>query len=268
MEILERVFASMGLDVYNFGITVLVLMVGSLLCGLVGRFVFGKRSLLNNVVSSAIGILFIYAATVVMKSAGAAWDHRLPTLPFVEIAQNHLMLFRFQGAHYTVICSELLSMVILAFLVNVVDGWFSRAKSFLGWLFCRILCVVLGFILYLAVLWAFGTFLPKDLATYAPTVLLGILVLLLLTGVLKFVVGAALTTVNPIIGGLYTFFFATVIGKQVTKAVLTTLLLTGLVLLLRYLGVTSVYTGLTALYAYIPFALGFVGLWYLASRVL
>ena len=41
-------------------------------------------------------------------------------------------------------------------------------------------------------------------------ILLGLLILLLLVGALKIVIGALLATVNPRIGAFYTFFFATI----------------------------------------------------------
>ena len=91
---------------------------------------------------------------------------------------------------------------------------------------------------------------------------------MLLTGALKIVVGAILTTVNPVIGGLYTFFFATAIGKQVTKAMLTTLLLGALVWGLHRIGLSVIFFAGAALTAYIPVLLLLIGLWYLVTKVL
>ena len=268
MDILVNLFHSIGLDFYDFAVTVAVLLAGTLLLSLLGRFVFGKKSQLCSAISSAIGIIFIYALTVVLKSAGIQFDGLLAPLPFVTIGDNVLTLFSFSGAHYTVICAEILSMIILAFLMNLVDGWLPKGKHLFGWLIWRCLTVVIAFILHLIVVWLFRLLLPQGLVTYAPTVLLGLLILMLLTGCLKIIVGALLTTVNPIIGGLYTFFFATVIGKQVSKAMLTTLLLAGLVLLLRYLGIIIISVSMTALYAYIPLLLVLLVIWYVVNRLL
>ena len=51
-----------------------ILLLSTFLLSVFGRFIFGKRSALNNAVSSAIGILFIYAVTVVLNSAGAQYS--------------------------------------------------------------------------------------------------------------------------------------------------------------------------------------------------
>lgn len=267
MDILVNYFDSLGLDFWALAKTGLILLLGTFLMSVFGRFVFGKRSALNNAVSSAIGILFIYAITVVLKSMGAQFESYIAPLPFVTISNDLLYIFSFQGSDYTVICAELFSMIILAFLVNLADGWLPNGKNILSWIFFRCLTVIVGFIMHLVVLYLFTAYLPEGIVTYAPTILLGLLVIMLLTGALKVVVGALLTTVNPIIGGLYTFFFATIIGKQVTKAILTTAILSGLVFLMNHLGCTVISVASAALMAYIPFVLILIVLWYIVYHI-
>lgn len=267
MDAIVNFFQTIDLDFLNLLKIGLVLLLGTFLISAVGRFAFGKRSVLNNAVSSAIGILFIYGVTVVLKSFGAQFEALIAPLPFVSISADTLILFSFKNVHYTVLCSEILNMIILAFLVNLADGWLPKGKSILGWVFFRCMTVVLAFFLHLIVIGLFRTYLPEGIVIYAPTVLLALLVILLLTGALKIVVGALLTTVNPLIGGLYTFFFATVIGKQITKAVLTTLILAGIVYLLNYLGCTVISIASAALMAYVPFVIILVVLWYIVYRV-
>lgn len=267
MEALVNYFNSIGLDFDSFWKAALLLLFGTFLLSVFGRFVFGKRSALNNAVSSAIGILFIYAVTVVLKSAGMQFEHLIAPLPFVSISGEQLVLFSFAGAHYTVICTEILNMIILSFLVNLADGWLPRGKNVFSWLFFRCLTVVVGYLMHLIVVWLFSTYLPAGIVTYAPAILLVLLVLLLLTGALKIFVGALISTVNPIVGGLYTFFFATVIGKQITKAVLTTVILAALVLGLQYIGIGVISIAGAALSAYIPFVLILVVIWYVVCRI-
>lgn len=267
MEIITDFFSGIGINFDSFWKAALILLIGTFLLSIFGRFVFGKRSALNNAVSSAIGILFIYAVTVVLKSAGAQFESFIAPLPFVSISGDRLALFSFEGAHYTAICSEVLNMIILSFLVNLADGWLPKGKNIFSWLFFRCLTVIIAYLLHLIVVGLFAAYLPQGIVTYAPTVLLVLLVLLILTGALKIIVGALLSTVNPIIGGLYTFFFATVIGKQITKAVLTTAILAALVLALGYAGIGVISIASAALVAYIPFLIVLVVLWYIVIRV-
>ena len=232
MDSVINYFASVGLDIISF-LKAIGLLVGALLVlALLGRFVFGKRSALVLAVSSVVGILFVYVITILLGSAGEELKKFIAPLPFVTIENDTMYLFSFQ-AHYTVICAQVLSMIILSFLMNLADGWLPVGKNLFSWIFFRCLGVILALILHLVVTGILTSFLPADLMTYAPAILLGILVLMLLTGALKFLVGLLLTSVNPLIAALYTFFFANVVGKQITKAILTTAILAGLVLVLQ-----------------------------------
>lgn len=245
-----------------------VLLLGCLLISLFGRFIFGKKSAINNAVSSAIGIVFICAVSVVLRSFGVQFDAWVAPLPFVSMQGETMELFNFFASDYTVICAEVLNMIILAFLINLIDGWLSKSKNIFSWLLFRCLTVVIAYGLHLLVNWLFTTYLPEGIVTYAPVALLALLILLILTGALKILVGAAMATVNPLIGALYTFFFANIVGKQITKAVLTTALLAGFVILLRYIGITAICIASSALVAYIPFIIILVVLWYIINRLL
>ena len=246
----------------------LLLLLGSLLLSLFGRFIFGKKSALNNAISSAIGILFICALTVTLKRANLPFANLIPPLPFVSISGESVVLFSFAGKHYTVICGELLNMIILSFLVNIVDGWMPKGKHFFSWIFFRVLTVLIASILHILSTGLLTAYLPEGIVTYAPPILLGLLILMLLTGALKIVVGAVMATVNPLIAALYTFFFANIVGKQITKAVLTTAILSGLVVLMHKLGLGVLSIGPAMLMTYLPFAALLLVLWFVVGHLL
>ena len=149
MDAIIKQLSSLDVDFWYLGKIALVLLLGTFLLSAFGRFIFGKRSALNNSVSSAIGILFLYAVTVVLNSAGTQFESFVAPLPFVTISGEEMRIFSFENAHYTVICSELLSMVILSFLVNLADGWLPRGKNIFSWLFFRCMTVVLALLLHL-----------------------------------------------------------------------------------------------------------------------
>ena len=157
-------------------------------------------------------------------------------------------------------------MIILAFLVNLADNWLPKGKNIFSWTFFRCLTILIGYVLHILTVGLFATYLPDGIVTYAPVILLAILILLLLTGILKLLVGALIATVNPIIGGLYTFFFANMVGKQITKAVLTTAILSGIIIALHYAGVFAISIISSALIAYIPLMLILVVLWYIVCK--
>ena len=261
-------FDSLDLDVGTLLKGAGVLLLGTLLFALIARFIFGKKTNLNHAVSSAIGIIFVYGAVVGLKHAGPDFEAFLAPLPFVTLLGDEMILFSFAGAGFELLCSEILSMVILAFLVNLADRWLPTGKKKLSWLFFRILTVIIGLLMHLIVTGLFNNYAPDVVRDYAPMILLGVLVIMLLTGALKIIVGLLVSTVNPLIAGLYTFFFASVIGKQITRSVMTTGILMLIIYGLQSLGIYSLSIAAGALLAYVPVLILLVLIWYLVSRVM
>lgn len=268
MEEILSTLRSVNIDPTVFGRSMLLLAIGSLLLGSIGRFVFGKKSGFSHAVSSSIGILFVYATAMVVYSAFPDLASFMPALPYVHFNGSALVLFVFRGSHYTAVCTQVLNMIILAFLANLLDRWLPAGKNFFTWLLSKCATVIGAIVLQLLVNWLLNKYLPQGIMTYAPTILLGLLILLLLVGALKFVVGALLSTVHPVIGAFYTFFFATIVGKSITKAVLTTGILTGLVFCLNYMGCTAISIASAALIAYIPLAVLLLLVWYLVNKIM
>lgn len=267
MEAIVSFFAGIGLDYWSLLKAAGILLLGSLLISSVSHFIFRKKTLLGHAVSSSIAIIFIYVVMVLILTEFTQLRFLVTPLPFASLSETQIAFFSFHGASYTTIAGQLLSMVILAFLVNLVDTWMPTGKNILSWTFWRLITVTIGFLLHCTAAWIFSRFLPQGIQMYAPVILLAILLIMLLTGALRFLVGLVLTTVNPLVAALYTFFFATLVGKQITKAVLTTALLAGAILLLEKLGITALSLVAGALLAYIPFLLVLIVVWYIVSHL-
>ena len=79
--------------------------VGMLIMGSLGRLAMGKRSDLNHAVSSAMGILCIYAVTVAIYTfqPHTLTDYLSP-LPFVTLAGDYLIFLPFRGMAFSFIC--------------------------------------------------------------------------------------------------------------------------------------------------------------------
>lgn len=241
----------------------------SLVMGVLGRIFLGKRSSLNHSLSSVMGILFIYAVTVTVFTF-KPWDleHLLSPLPFVNIFDQYMVILPIQDSTFPALCSEILSLIILAFLVNLLDTFIPQGNNALSWYLLRFLSIILSMLLHFGVTWAFETYLPNVLVTYAPTILLILLVFMLFSGALNLILGLFITAVNPFIGAMYTFFFSTVVGKQLTKAVFTSAIICGIVFLLGEFGFTVISISISALTTYIPVAIILLLLWYLIGHVL
>lgn len=243
-----------------------ILLLGALLLSGLNRFIFRKQTLLGSAVSSSIAIIFIYVLMISIFVMATDLRFLVTPLPFITLSENVIEFFHFAGTGYSVIASQLVSMIVLAFLVNILDTLIPSGKKILSWILLRIVTVGIGLILHYLMSVVLTKYLPQGIVLYAPAILLIILVIMLLTGALRFLVGLILTTVNPLIAALYTFFFATLVGKQITKAVLTTAILSGVILLLEKLGVQSLSLASGALIAYLPFLLLLLPVWYLVSK--
>lgn len=244
------------------------LVIGMLIISVVGRLIFGKKSTLNRSVSCAIAILCMYVVNVVIYSTGVKLDAILSPLPFVALSGDYLLITDLLHAGFTTICSKVLDMLILAFLVGLLDSWLPQGKKLLPWFGFRILSVILAMCLQYVVRLLIGAVVPGGVITFAPAVLIIVLIAAILLGSLKLLVGGALAIISPVLGILYTFFFSNIVGKQLSKAVLTTGILSGLICLLNYLGVTAVYIGSAVLIAYLPLLLIVLVLWYVISHLL
>lgn len=259
------------IDPAQLALTGAAFMAAALVISSLGRALLGQNSELTNGVSSAIGILFIYVATVVVMTVGGDLEQFKPylsPLPFIRIEGDALHLMVFESTEYPLICHEILSMVILAFLVNLLDTWIPRGNGIVSWFLFRCATVVLAILAHWGATEMIAALIPDVIINNAATILLGLLIVMLAVGCLKFLVGIALATINPIIAALYTFFFANVIGRQISKAFLTTTLLTALVLGLNAIGLTVISIDFTALTGYIPFLALLGVLWYIVNKVL
>lgn len=256
-------------DLLSVAQFLLFFVAGSLILSVLGRIMLGKRSSLNSSLSSVMGILFIYVLTIVIYTF-KPWDLKalLSPLPFVTFTGEYLILFPLAGSQFSALCSELLSLLILAFLVNLMDVLLPRGENIVSWYLLRFLGVIASMALHLAVRWCLNRFLPGVLIAYAPMVLLAVLAFLLLSGILNFLLGLVIAVANPFLGAMYTFFFSNLLGKQLSKAVFTSAILCSLVYLLEYFGYTVICFSAAALAAYIPLVIVLLVLWYIIGHVL
>lgn len=257
-----------GLEPDLFLVVAAVALLGIPLLAAISRFIFGRKSTLSYAISSAIGILFIYVLNILLPIFGEDFSQFITPLPFISMDEDTVLLFSFSQADYSVICSEIVSLLILAFLMNIADHFVPAGKNIFTWTLSKIVTVILAQAAHILIHWLTTAFLPEGIILYAPSILLAILILLIATGALKLIVGLFLATIHPVIGALYTFFFASLIGKMVTKAVLTTGLLCGLVYLMEAIQISSICIAMGALSAYIPFLICLAVCWYLVNKII
>ena len=257
------------LDIISALLFIGIFGVAVMIAGILIRLLIGKNSGLNQALSSALGILLIYVVTVLVYTFNPGdLSKYLSPLPYVTFSGDKLVLFSFLSGNFPAICAELLSMVVLAFLANLIDTIFPDGKRMLSWFILRLVTVLGAMTLHYFINLLFETYIPGILDGYAPMILFCILAGMLLLGVLKVILGVFLTVVNPVIGALYAFFFSSKIGKQLSKAVFSAILLTAFVAVLEYLGFGVIQISVSALQSYVPaLAIVFI-LWYVIRTFL
>ena len=248
---------------------ILVFAAALLGAGLLVRLLFGNRSDLNHAMSSSAGILTVYVLTVIIYAfQPKGLENLLSPLPFVTFVNDYLFVLPFRGTSFETLCSQILALVILSFVVNCMDALLPEGENPFTWFLSRFLSVILAMGLHVAANWASNKFLPTLIVYHAPAVLLVILLSCLLLGVFKLILGIFLTVVNPVLGALYTFFFSSHIGKQLTKSVLSTAILCGVFYVMDHFSYLIIHISPAALPAYLPLLPGFLVIWYLLGHAL
>jgi hypothetical protein len=241
----------------------------SLVLGTISRVVLGKQSSLNRSLSSVMAVLFIYTLTIVVYTF-KPWklDILLSPLPFTSFSGSYLIIHPITDLQFTALCTQVLSLLILCFLINLVGTLVPAGDGILAWLLLRLITIFTCFALHLGVNWAFNTYLPHFLVAYAPTILLCVLAVMLLSGAASLVLGLVIAITNPFLGAMYSFFFSNVVGKQISKAIFTTSILCGILWLMDYFGLVVILITPAALLTYIPLALAMLVLWFLIGHLL
>lgn len=241
----------------------------SLVLSGISRLVLGKHSSLNRSLSSVMAVLFIYTVTIVIYTF-KPWnlDILLSPLPFTTFSDHYLIIHPIRDLQFTALCTQLLSLLILSFLINLVSTLIPDGEGVFNWLLLRLITVLGCFALHLVVSWAFRTYLPEVLVTYAPMILLIVLATMLLSGVVSLLLGLVIAITNPFLGAMYSFFFSNVVGKQISKAIFTSGVICGILYLMDYFGLVVILITPAALLTYIPLALILLGLWFLIGHIL
>ena len=270
MEKINELFAALQdkvSTIIDYAIVFGILVVAFLLLGSMFRFLFGKMAQIGKAITSAMEILCLYMVCIVIYSFGLHWELFVNPLPFMTLDGDVLRLFPILDASFSQICTQVLQLLILAFLVNLMNSIIPEGKKLLPWLLWRIVTVALALGVNYATDGLLNQWLPEGLASIAPIVLIAVLVVLILLGSMKVLVGAALTIANPVIGVLYTFFFSNFIGRALARSILSTALITGLVVLLNSMNLVAISITTASLIASIPFLLLLVLLWYVVDRI-
>lgn len=249
--------------------TCLLIAIGAILAiGLIFRLCFGRGSLINGAFSSSIAIASLYAIAILVYSFGTNLNVLFDALPFVAISGDQLTVFPIMSASFQEICSEIMNMMILAFLMNLLDTLLPKGKKMWAWIGFRLFALTIAISLHYCINLILNSVLQDNVMAIAPLILLGVIVLTFLLACLKLIIGGALSFINPLLGLLYGFFFRQDIGQQLLRAMVATLFFTVLVYTLNALSYTAISIATVAVITYLPIILLGWTLWFIISKFL
>ena len=236
--------------------------------GILFRLFFGRRSSLNRAICAGIGVLCVYVLTVIVYTFSPGnMDRFLAPLPLIEFSGDLLYLTNMPDTPFPVVCADILSLVILVLLYNMTDSMLPDGESTLTWFLLRGLTIATAMVVHYFATLLTRNYLPELLVAYGPTILLILLIISLLAGLVGALLELLVVVVNPILGILFHFFFSSGLGKQISKAMLTTGILTGLAAALSSLGYGIISIAPAALLSYIPLLLILIALWWILERI-
>ena len=190
--------------------------------------------------NAALSIAIMYLACLLIYTfEPAGLQHYLAPLPFLELKEKtiSLVIYSFTESgkfDFPALCSQILSMLVLAFLVNQIYQFKPGNLKVPGWIvfrfFSTVFCIGVHFALY-KVLQKILSMIPSDsfiaiLLPYLPIGLLCFILFIFILGWVKSMMNRFFEKINPAFEGLYGFFFSNKFGVNVTRAIYTTFLLT------------------------------------------
>ena len=201
------------------------------------RVIFGNHSVFVQALRATAAIIPIYSIAVLLfKIAPAQFSGAVTALPFLQIFGSTLNIISLQSVGFKQICENIVTLYILSFFANLFVSTMPQGKSFIKKLVRFVLSFVLAYVTYRITTYLLHTYLPDLLTSYGPIILLGIMVAMFISGAVGLLLGLVLATVNPILGGICTFFFSRTVGRYLTKTIITTMLFVALIGVLSQLG--------------------------------
>lgn len=266
-ELVEKFGASLDfLSVSKLFIGFMVIVLGM---SLIGRLFFGRSSALTRSVAASISILLIYVVTVIVYIL-RPWslEKLLSPLPYVSFCAQALVIHPFEGIGFSSFAGQFLAMIELSFLVIISSGLISSNSNTIRWFISHFLSIVLAMLLHLVANWAIKTYLPTLFTQFSGTVLFILLMIALLGGIMKLILSVFLSTIHPLLGFLYAFFFSNRIGKCISMSILSAFIVTVVFSIIEYLGFAVIFISPRDLISYVPLGIGLIILWYLIGHEL
>ncbi len=247
-------------------VCILALMIFA--AGAILRAIFGRGSSLTRSVSATLNILLIYFTSIALYYFFPTLRVWFSTLPFITLTSDHLFIWGLSDLPDLVFYPAILQMAVLALFVNMLETYLPRGRNLISWYLYRVITGLCAFALYTGFSYLVNAYTPEIFGTWAKPIILGFWGIILFIAVLKLLLSAILTVINPILGACYAFFFHSLFGKQFSKAILTTVIMVFIVYYLNQTGYTQLVYSDISFATYGPTSLVLLIALYLFGKIL
>ena len=196
---------------------------------------FGKKTLLNQGISSTLCIVTVYLGAMLL----GLYIPSLRTvikLPFLTMTAETATLADAFTISVGDVAPTLLRLMMLVFLINTADSFGAGGKSLPTWILTEALAMVIAMLVY----WLLGTgvqaVIPWLLGKYSIVPVVGIIALALVIICAKFIFTKVITKENTHYSKMNKFFTTNRMGTLLTTSALSFLLCTLLSLVLHVRG--------------------------------
>ena len=223
--------------------TVVYLIGIVMILALLIRLIHKKASKYNHALSSAMALMFMYLLMILLhKVIPQIVDPVLDKLPLIDVnfEAGTISLFQFSDMRFTQSCLELVYVLILSFCLIGLDDLIPDARNVGTWMLLQFIIACIAMAIYCFVLSCVETFIPEVFTSYAPMILICILLFLVFLGILKVVLSLVLMAVNPLLGAVGAFFSSNKLGLALGKSVLCSSILLAATALLKSNGLTII----------------------------
>ena len=196
---------------------------------------FGKKTLLNQGISSTLCIVTVYLSTILL----CLYIPGLRTvikLPFLSMNADTVTLVDPFTIAARDVAPTLLRLMMLVLLLNTADSFGSGGKSLLTWIATEALAMVIALLIYVLLVTGIQAIIPWLLGKYAivPVVLVFAVALMMILA--KFVFTKVFTKESKQFTAANKFFTTNRMGTLLTTSALSFLLCTLLALVLHVRG--------------------------------
>ena len=181
---------------------------------------FGKKTLLNQGISSTLCIVTVYLGAILLGVFAPSLRDDI-ALPFLSMNEQSAVLQDIFTMEAKSIASSLLQLMILVFLLNTADSFGAGGKDIVTWIATEALAMVIALLIYVLLITGMQAIIPWLLNRYAIVPVVLVIALSLVMICAKFLFTKVITKENSYYTSMNKFFTSNRMGTLLTTSAMS-----------------------------------------------